>query len=55
MDIRPKKKKIKLPGLPGYEDPATKKKSLVEIAHEKLMIPHRVEEEKKREKEKKKQ
>lgn len=48
--MRPKKKKIRLPGLPGYVDPATVKKTLLEIAHEKMSIPSRQVEEKKEKK-----
>ena len=40
-DVRPKRKKIRLPGLPGYVDPATVKKSIAELAHEHLLIPGR--------------
>ena len=38
LNVKPKKKKIILPGLPGYEESLKVKKKLVEIAHEKLFI-----------------
>lgn len=38
LEVKPKKKKICLPGLPGYVDPATVKKTLAEIAHDHLTI-----------------
>ena len=47
QDLKPKKKKIILPGLPGYQDPATAQKSLAEIAHEKLTIKRPEKDEKK--------
>lgn len=38
LDVKPKKKKLVLPGLPGYVDPAKAKKTLAEIAHDHLTI-----------------
>ena len=48
--MKPKKKKIRLPGLPGYVDPANAKKTLIEIAHDKMSIPSRQGDEKKEKK-----
>lgn len=39
LDVKPKKKKVLLPGLPGYKDPYDPERSLAEIAHEKLLLP----------------
>ena len=37
LDVKPKKKKIRLAGLPGHDDPEPEK-TLVDIAHEKLVV-----------------
>ena len=39
LDVKPKKKKVLLPGLPGYKDPSDPNKTLAEIAHDKLLLP----------------
>ena len=56
LDVRQKKKKIRLPGLPGYVDPNTVVQTLEEIAHEKLIISEReVKKDSKKDKEKEKE
>ena len=39
LDVKPKKKKVLLPGLPGYKDPLDPNRPLAEIAHDKLLLP----------------
>jgi hypothetical protein len=42
LDVKPKKKKIKLAGLPGHDEPEPPK-TLLEIAHEKLLVKQKEE------------
>ena len=46
--MKPKKKKIIIPGLPGYVDPAKVQKTILEKAHDKLLLPVPKDEEEKK-------